>query len=144
MPDSPIVYLLLAGLVSAFGAWAGWNFGGRRKRKKQRVLPDLVWLCPSCSSFNDPPHEACYHCRRRRPADAQFVVPDAEFHIEQRFGPTNGDGDRGASKPWLGAEEPLRDASLAGHPIQEPDPDEAETSGSADATEPVDRPTPRA
>lgn len=134
MPESPIVYLLLAGLVLLICASAGWNFGGRRK-KKRRILPDHVWLCPSCTSFNDPAQDACYHCRRPRPADARFVVPDAEFHIEQRFGPAKGAGGRGASSPWLGADEPLRDAWLAGHPT-EPVPDDVDTAESADSTPP--------
>lgn len=135
MPDSPILYLVLAGFVLWACAYAGWSFGGRQK-KKRRILPSHVWLCPSCTSFNDPVNEACYHCHRRRPLDVQFVVPDTEFHMEQRFGPMNGDGDRGPSRPWLGAEEPLRDAWLAGHPGPGSAPGDVDTAGSADPTPP--------
>ena len=119
MPDSPILYLVVGGLVLGFGAWAGWTLGARRAGKA-RPLPGQLWLCDTCHSFNEPEREACYGCHRPRPADARSVVPDAEFHVDQRFGQGEDEGGRGSTRPWLGAVDPLRDEWLVGRPSMEP------------------------
>jgi hypothetical protein len=119
MPDSPILFLVIGGLVLGFGAWAGWTVGARRARSP-KPPPDRLWLCDGCHSFNEPEREACYGCHRPRPVDARSVVPDAEFHIDQRFGQAADGGGRGSSRPWLGAVDPLRDEWLAGRPSTEP------------------------
>jgi len=115
VPDSPILFLVIGGLVLLFGAWAGWTVGARRARKP-KPLPDRLWLCDACHSFNEPERAACYACHRPRPVDARSVVPDTEFQVDQRFGRAKGGGGRGSTRPWLGAAEPLRDAWLAAHP----------------------------
>ncbi len=122
MTDSPILFFVIAGLVLGFGAWAGWAVGAHRTRgaRRPKPLPDRLWLCDHCQSFNEPEREACYACHRPRPADARSVAPDAEFRIDQRFGRAKDGGGRGSTRPWLGADEPLRDAWLAAHPGTEP------------------------
>jgi len=112
VPDSPILFLVLGGLVLGFTAWAGWAMGARRARRL-KPLPDSVWLCPACRSINEPDRDACYHCRAPRPSDARTIVPEVEFHVDQRFGREIDDGGRGGTGAWLGAEEPLLDAWLA-------------------------------
>ena len=119
MTDGPILFLVIGGLVLGFGAWAGWTVGARRARKSTR-LPGRLWLCDACNSFNPAEREACYGCHRPRPADARSVVPDAGFRVDQRFGRAKDGGGRGSSRPWLGADEPLRDAWLAAHPSTGP------------------------
>jgi hypothetical protein len=84
--DNLILYLVFGGFALGVGAWAGWTLGARRARRPRSLVPDRLWLCDACHSFNEPEREACYGCRRSRPADARSVVPDAEFHIDQRFG----------------------------------------------------------
>jgi len=115
MTDGPVLFLLLGGLILGFGAWAGWTVGARRARRPQPV-PDQVWLCDACHSFNEPERGACYACHRARPAEAPTVVPDAEFRLDQQFGRVKDGGGRGASRPWLGGDEPLRDSGPATHP----------------------------
>jgi hypothetical protein len=112
MPDNAIAFFILAAIVLGFGAWAGWNFGGRRN-EKPAILPDRVWLCDSCKSFNDPTHLACYRCHAPRRADAREIEPDPEFHVDQHLGRSKTSVSWGASSPWLAAEEPLRDAWLS-------------------------------
>lgn len=112
MPSDALLFLALTIAVFAFAAWAGWNVAGRRERKPP-ILPDRVWLCETCKSFNDPTHATCYHCHRPRPIDAREVVPDPEFHIDQQLGRQKTSTQLGASSPWLAGEEPLRDAWLA-------------------------------
>lgn len=112
MPDNPIIYVIIAAIVLGFGAWAGWSFGGRR-HEKPAILPDRVWLCDSCKSFNDPTHLTCYRCHEPRRADAREVEPDPEFHVDQHLGRSKTSVSWGASSPWLAAEEPLRDAWLS-------------------------------
>lgn len=112
MPDNPIIYVVIAAIVLGFGAWAGWNFGGRH-HEEPAILPDRVWLCDSCNSFNDPTHLTCYRCHEPRRADAREVEPDPEFHIDQHLGRSKTSVSWGASSPWLAAEEPLRDAWLS-------------------------------
>lgn len=112
MPDNAVAFLVVATIVLGFGAWAGWNFGGRRN-EKPAILPDRVWLCDACKSFNDPTHLTCYRCHRPRRADAREVEPDPEFHIDQQLGRSKTSISWGASSPWLAAEEPLRDAWLS-------------------------------
>jgi hypothetical protein len=111
MPDAPL-FLIAASVVLLFSAWAGWNVGGRRNRKPP-ILPDRVWLCDACKSFNDPTHVACYRCHRPRSVDAREVEPDPEFKIDQQLGRSKSSLDWGPSSPWLAAEEPLRDAWLS-------------------------------
>lgn len=101
MPDSLILYLVLGGLVLGFGAWAGWIVGARRARRPKPV-PVRLWLCDACHSFNEPERAACYRCHTVRPVDARSVVPDAEFHVDQRFGRAIDDGGRGSTRPWPG------------------------------------------
>ena len=112
MPDNALAFLVIAAVVLGFGAWAGWNFGGRHK-EEPAILPDRVWLCDSCKSFNDPTHLTCYRCHQPRRTDAREVVPDAEFHVDQHLGRSKTSVSWGASSPWLAAEEPLRDAWLS-------------------------------
>lgn len=112
MPTDPIVFMVLTVVVLAVCAWAGWNVAGRRERKPP-ILPDRVWLCEACKSFNDPTHATCYRCHRPRPIDAREVVPDPEFHIDQQLGGQKTSTQLGRSSPWLAGEEPLRDAWLA-------------------------------
>lgn len=132
MPDSPILFLVIGGLVLGFGAWAGWSAGARRARKP-KPLPDRLWLCDACHSFNEPERAACYACHRPRPMGARSVVPDAEFHVDQRFGRAKDGGGRGSTRLWLGADEPLRDAWLAAHPGPEPaEPPAGEAPAPAD------------
>lgn len=119
MPDSPILFLVIGGLVLGFGAWAGWAAGARRARKPNPP-PNELWLCDACHSFNEPEREACYACHRPRPIDARSVVPDAEFQVDQRSGRAKDGRGRDSTRPWLGADEPLRDAWLAAHPSTEP------------------------
>lgn len=97
MPDSPILFLVLGGLILGFGAWAGWTVGARRARKPN-PLPDRLWLCDACHSFNEPEREVCYGCHRPRAMDARSVVPDAEFHIDQRFGRASDGAGWGSSR----------------------------------------------
>jgi hypothetical protein len=110
MPDA-LVFFVAATVVLLFAAWAGWNVGGRRSGKPS-ILPDRVWLCDACKSFNDPTHATCYRCHRPRPTDAREIVPDAEFKVDQQLGRSKTSVAWGASSPWLAAEEPLRDAWL--------------------------------
>jgi hypothetical protein len=129
MPDSPLLYLIAVAVVFAVAAWAGWAIAGRRPPKPS-VLPDRVWLCEGCQSFNDPTHVTCYRCHRPRPIDARYVEPDPEFHVDQQLGRPKGSTQLGASNPWLAGEEPLRDAWLAeraraSEPASEPAPDRA-------------------
>ena len=112
MPDNAVAFLVVATIVLGFGAWAGWNFGGRRN-EKPAILPDRFWLCDSCKSFNDPTHLTCYRCHEPRRADAREIEPDPEFHVDQHFGRSKTSVSWGASGPWLAAEEPLRDAWLS-------------------------------
>lgn len=111
MPDNGLLFFVAAAIVLGFGAWAGWNVAGRRTAKPA-ILPDRVWLCDACKSFNDPTHATCYRCHRPRPADARYVEPDPEFHVTQQLGRTKGSTNLGASSPWLAGEEPLRDVWL--------------------------------
>ena len=123
MPDSPLLYLTAVAVVFAVAAWAGWAIAGRRAPKPS-VLPDRVWLCDGCHSFNDPTHATCYRCHRPRPIDAREVEPDPEFHVDQQLGRPKGSTQLGASSPWLAGEEPLRDAWLAERArASEPAPD---------------------
>lgn len=112
MPDT-IVFLIAGIVVLLFASWAGWHVGGWRGNTQPPILPDRVWLCDACSSFNDPTHATCYRCHRPRPADAREIEPDPEFHIDQQLGRSKSSLDWGASSPWLAAEEPLRDAWLS-------------------------------
>ncbi len=112
MPSDPLVYLVVGSIVLAFAAWAGWSVGGWR-RDRRHILPDQVWLCEGCHSFNDPTHETCYRCHRERADDARVVEPDPEFHLDQQLGNTKTSVSWGASSPWLAADEPLRDTWLA-------------------------------
>lgn len=111
MPDGPLLYLVSVAIVFAVCAWAGWEVAGRRARKPQ-ILPDRVWLCDACKSFNDPTHLTCYRCHRPREVDARFVAPDPNFRVDQQLGRQKGSTDLGASSPWLAGEEPLRDEWL--------------------------------
>jgi hypothetical protein len=111
MPDAPLVYLVSVAVVFAVCAWAGWEVAGRRARKPD-ILPERVWLCDRCKSFNDPTHLTCYRCHEPRPVDATYVTPDPEFHVDQQLGRQKGSTQLGASSPWLAGEEPLRDAWL--------------------------------
>jgi hypothetical protein len=115
MTDGPVLFLLLGGLTLGFAAWAGWTVGARRARTPT-APPDRLWLCDACQSFNEPERTACYRCHRPMPAEARSVTPDAEFRVDQHFGPAKDGGGRGMSRPWLGADEPLRDDWLAAHP----------------------------
>lgn len=112
MPDDAFAFLVIAAIVLGFGAWAGWNFGGRRQ-DRPAILPDRVWLCDSCKSFNDPTHLTCYRCHEPHRADAREIEPDPEFHVDQHLGRSRTSVSWGASSPWLAAEEPLRDAWLS-------------------------------
>jgi hypothetical protein len=112
VPDNAFAFLVIAAIVLGFGAWAGWTVGGRR-RDKPAILPDRVWLCDACTSFNDPTHLSCYRCHAPRRADAREVEPDPEFHIDQHLGRSKTSVSWGASSPWLAADEPLRDAWLS-------------------------------
>ncbi len=150
MPDDPLLYLVLASIVLGLGAWAGWNVGARRRRTPP-PLPDEVWLCDGCRSFNDPVRESCYHCHRPRAGDARVVVPDPEFHLDQQLGRAKTSISWGRSSPWLGAEEPLRDAWLAeqaraselARPGPEAGPDEPPaTDPGLEPPEPDPRPDP--
>ncbi len=114
MPDSPTLFLVIGGLILGLGALAGWTAGARRARKR-RPIPDRLWLCDACHSFNEPKRDVCYGCRRPRPVGALSVVPDADFRIAQRFGRTIDGGGRGSSRPWLGADEPLLHESQVAH-----------------------------
>ena len=125
MPDSPLLYLIAVAVVFAIAAWAGWAIAGRRAPKPS-VLPDRVWLCDNCHSFNDPTHATCYRCHRPRPIDAREIEPDPEFRVDQQLGRPKGSTQLGASgTPWLAGEEPLRDAWLADRArASEPAPEE--------------------
>jgi hypothetical protein len=113
MPDAP-TFIIAAIVVLLFASWAGWTFGGwRRHTAKPTILPDRVWLCDVCKSFNDPTHLTCYRCHRPRAADAREIEPDPEFKVDQQLGRAKSSLDWGASGPWLAADEPLRDAWLA-------------------------------
>lgn len=112
MPDSPLLYLVSVAVVFAICAWAGWAVAGRRASKPQ-ILPDRVWLCAACKSFNDPTHLTCYRCHQPRPVDPTYVTPDPDFHVDQQLGRQKGSTQLGASSPWLAGEEPLRDAWLS-------------------------------
>ncbi len=112
MTDDVFLYFGSVVVVFAVAAWAGWAVAGRRAPKPQ-VLPDHVWLCESCTSFNDPTHLTCYRCHRPRAVDAREVEPDPDFKIDQQLGRSKSSLDWGASSPWLAADEPLRDAWLA-------------------------------
>ena len=112
MPDDPLVYLAATAIIFALCAWAGWEVAGRRARKPD-ILPDRVWLCDGCKSFNDPTHLTCYACHRPRPVDARYITPDPKFHVDQQLGRRKGSTQLGASSPWLAGEEPLRDAWLS-------------------------------
>jgi hypothetical protein len=114
MPDSPFVFFAAAIAVLLIAAWAGWQVGGRRA-SKPKILPDRVWLCDNCKSFNDPTHLTCYRCHQPRADDARFVEPDPDFHVTQQLGRPKGSTILGASSPWLAGEEPLRDAWLSEH-----------------------------
>ena len=105
MPDT-IVFLIAGIVVLLFASWAGWHVGGWRGNTKPPILPDRVWLCDACSSFNDPTHATCYRCHRPRPADAREIEPDPEFHIDQQLGRSKSSLDWGASSPWLAALQP--------------------------------------
>ncbi|MEX1169348.1 MAG: hypothetical protein WEE50_04315 [Chloroflexota bacterium] len=114
MPDNPILYLGLLGLIVGFSAWAGWTLGARRAARPIPP-PDVLWLCDACHSFNEPERRACYACHRARPGDARTVERGADFQLVQRTGRPIDDGGRGATGLWLGADEPLLDDWLAGH-----------------------------
>jgi len=112
MPDT-VVFLIVGVVVLLFASWAGWHVGGWRGKTKPPILPDRVWLCDACKSFNDPTHATCYRCHQPRPADAREIEPDPDFHIDQQLGRSKSSLDWGASSPWPAAEEPLRDAWLS-------------------------------
>ena len=112
MLADPLVFVVVGAIILGFAAWAGWNVGGWR-RDRSHVLPDQVWLCDGCHSFNDPTHLTCYACHRPRRLDARVVEPDPEFHLDQQLGRSKTSVSWGASSPWLAGEEPLRDAWLA-------------------------------
>lgn len=112
MSSDLFLYFGAVVVVFAFAAWAGWAVAGRRA-STPKILPDRVWLCAACKSFNDPTHATCYRCHQPRPDDARFVVPDPEFRIDQQLGRAKGSTQLGASSPWLAGEEPLRDAWLS-------------------------------
>jgi hypothetical protein len=142
MPESPILYLALLGLVIGSAAWAGWTLGARRRANQPKPLPAQLWLCEACHSFNELERMICYACRRVRPVDAQTVTPDVEFRVDQHMARPIDHGGRGASRPWLGADEPLLDSWLTAHPgVVRPGPsadDEATPIGStADETSPT-------
>jgi hypothetical protein len=117
---NPLLFLVVGGLVLGLGAYAGWSIGARRVRKPA-ALPDRLWLCDACRSFNEPEREVCYRCHRERAIDARSVVPDATFHVDQRFGQVKGGDGRGASRPWLGSDDPIldrwRSADRDGNPV---------------------------
>ena len=113
MPDSPVLYLALLGLVVGVSAWAGWSLGARRRRDPTANPPSEVWLCDGCRSYNEPARLACYACHRPRTSDARTVAPDPVFRIDQHIGRPFEDGGRGTTRPWLGADEPLLDDWLA-------------------------------
>jgi len=136
MTDGPVLFLLLGGLILGFGAWAGWTVGAWRRARRPETLPDRLWLCDACHSFNDPEREACYSCHRARPPEARSVAPDAEFRVDQHFARAKDGGGRGMSRPWLGADEPLRDAWLAAHPGTDPARPPGDDPSSPDATSP--------
>lgn len=112
MPDT-IVFLIAGVVVLLFASWAGWHVGGWRRNTKPPILPDRVWLCDACKSFNDPTHLTCYRCHQPRAADAREIEPDPDFHIDQQLGRSKSSLDWGASSPWLAADDPLRDAWLS-------------------------------
>ena len=112
MSGDTLLYFGAVVVVFAFAAWAGWAVAGRRAARP-KLLPDRVWLCPACSSFNDPTHQTCYRCHQPRPDDARFIAPDPEFKVDQQLGRPKGSTQLGASSPWLAGEEPLRDAWLS-------------------------------
>lgn len=112
MSGDTLLYFGAVVVVFAFAAWAGWAVAGRRA-SRPKLLPDRVWLCPTCSSFNDPTHQTCYRCHQPRPDDARFIAPDPEFKVDQQLGRPKGSTQLGASSPWLAGEEPLRDAWLS-------------------------------
>jgi len=114
MPDNAPLFFAAGIAVLLIAAWAGWNVGGRRA-SKPKILPDRVWLCDNCSSFNDPTHETCYRCHQPRKVDARFIEPDPDFHVSQQLGRPKGSTILGASSPWLAGEEPLRDVWLSEH-----------------------------
>lgn len=113
MSNDALVFLVALTVVFLACAWAGWHVAARRERKPP-VMPDRVWLCDACRSFNDPTHLTCYRCHRPRPVEAREVVPDPEFRVDQQLGSQRTSTQLGASRPWLAGEEPLRDAWLAG------------------------------
>ncbi len=142
MPE-PLVFFSAAAVVLLFAAWAGWTVGGRRDRKPP-ILPDRVWLCDACTSFNDPTHLTCYRCHQPRAIDAREVEPDPEFKIDQQLGKSKTSIGWGASSPWLAADEPLRDAWLAerarspGAAPAESDPAAVESEVQSPADQPPD------
>ena len=127
MPDGPLVYLVSVTVVFAIAAWAGWAVAARRAAKPT-MPPDRVWLCDGCQSFNDPTHDTCYRCHRRRPLDAREIQPDAAFHVDQQLGGTRTSTQLGSSSAWLAGDEPLRDAWLAG---RDPERSDAATDDAA-------------
>jgi hypothetical protein len=140
MPDDPLVFLALTVIVFAVAAWAGWTVAARRDRTPP-ALPDTVWLCEACRSYNDPTHLTCYRCHRARPIDAREVVPDRHFHVAQQLGRRKDSTQLGASRPWLAGEEPLRDAWLTGRDrSDEPAPPPAEPGPAASAPDGTDGP----
>lgn len=120
MPDNPILYLGLLGLVIGFSAWAGWTLGARRAARPIPP-PGRLWLCDACHSFNEAERGICYACHRARPGDARTVERDADVHLVQRTGRAIDDGGRGATGPWLGADEPLLDDWLANRAARAPE-----------------------
>jgi hypothetical protein len=116
VPDNPVLYLGVLGLVVALSAWAGWNLGAKRTKTRTARPPSELWLCDGCHSFNVPTRATCYACHRPRAADARTVAPDTVFQLEQRFGRPIDDGSSIVARLWLAAEEPLLDAWLAAHP----------------------------
>lgn len=112
MPGDTLVYFGAVVVVFAFAAWAGWAVAGRRKTEP-KLLPDRVWLCDACKSFNDPTHTTCYRCHQPRPADATYLAPEPEFRVDQQLGRPKGSTQLGRSSAWLAGEEPLRDAWLS-------------------------------
>jgi len=138
--NDALVFLVALTVVFLVCAWAGWNIAARRERKPP-VMPDRVWLCDACRSFNDPTHLTCYRCHRPRPVEAREIVPDPEFRIDQRLGSQRTSTQLGASRPWLASEEPLRDAWLAGRAgAAEPSGGSGSPSGSTRASpDPAER-----
>ncbi len=120
--DERIWWLIGGWLALMSCGYLGWQLGARRTPDKQRERgktgppTETLWLCEACHSFNEAEREVCYRCREPRAPDARTVVPDAVFHVDQRFGSAKQSESRGPSGVWAGGDEPLRDAWLAAQP----------------------------